>query len=635
VASTDLAPCARHALLSYLGGEPGFGAGSGVGVDGTMTALQAVTGRLFARPEEADGNTSRFFILSNSLYLLFFLVHLCFIPLFLVLGIAELVVVNIVSAPIYVLVLAANLRGHYLPVLLVVTVEVVVHAAAASHFIGEVGIRQALIFNLILVILWPGRLAVKAALAGAVAALFVGLNIFDNITAPAYALHPWVFNGLRGSVAALEAFIAGYLAFYYLRAASAVERDLEVEIAERRTAQRRLAASEARIRAVMESVEDAVVTITPDGLIESANRAVERIFGHRPAELVGGNVSALMPAPVADEHDGHVARYLRTGEKRIIGTGVREIAGLTAAGEEIPLDLTVGEVDLGGARDGQTLFVGVMRDIRERKQAERQLQEAFAVITSSIEYASRIQRATLPRDERFGAAFADHFVLWQPRDVVGGDVYWIRDWGGGSLVILADCTGHGVPGAFMTLISTGALDRAVDETEPGALGRLVQRIHQMVQVVLGQHEAASESDDGLELGAVHIAAGPGGGAPDSLTYTGARFELFVARDGAVEGITGTRSGIGYRGIAHDQAFEEVEVPLSPGAAYYLSTDGLIDQIGGAKRRSFGKRRLRALLGEIKGLPMAEQRRRIEAALEAHQGDERRRDDVSVIGFTLN
>ena|GEM_PF-2775943 len=121
------------------------------------------------------------------------------------------------------------------------------------------------------------------------------------------------------------------------------------------------------------------------------------------------------------------------------------------------------------------------------EERNRELKEAFFVITSSIEYASRIQRSILPDDSILSAVTKDHFVLWEPRDIVGGDVYWHGAWGDGCLIVLADCTGHGVPGAFMSLISIGALERAMSEIEGGNLAKLISRVHQYIQVTLGQH----------------------------------------------------------------------------------------------------------------------------------------------------
>ncbi len=291
---------------------------------------------------------------------------------------------------------------------------------------------------------------------------------------------------------------------------------------------------------------------------------------------------------------------------------------------------------------GATLFTLLMgqrahrslslaRDHLEERVEQRtqELSEAYNIISGSINYASNIQRSMLPPEDSFVHAFKDHFLIWEPRDVVGGDIYWNTPWGGGVLVVLADCTGHGVPGAFMTLISSGALDRALENVPAGKVADLVQYMHQLVQLSLGQEGEKGESDDGLELGAVYLSSGM-----KHLTFVGARFSLFIVEDDEVSELKGTNRGIGYRGIPFRQAYRESTQPLRADCSYYLSTDGLIDQVGGERRRMFGKRRFKALLQEIEQLPMSEQKLRIKAALMAYQGDEVRRDDVSLIGFRI-
>ncbi|MBT6093568.1 MAG: transporter substrate-binding domain-containing protein [Rhodospirillaceae bacterium] len=268
-------------------------------------------------------------------------------------------------------------------------------------------------------------------------------------------------------------------------------------------------------------------------------------------------------------------------------------------------------------------------EIFQRKKAERELSNALGVITESIDYAANIQRAVLVGKDMLTATTDEHMILWEPRDVVGGDIYWCHIWGDGILVVLADCTGHGVPGAFMTLLSTGALDRAMADVPQGMVGELVQRMHQVIQITLNQHGPQGNSDDGLELGACFIHADM-----DKMTFAGARFPLFIVVDDEVREIKSTRKGIGYRGIAQTQAFDEIEIELKPGMAFYMSSDGFLEQVGGPKRRMFGKKRFKALLKELQALPLNAQKERFMQALHDHQGPEPRRDDVAVLAFRV-
>jgi serine phosphatase RsbU (regulator of sigma subunit) len=274
--------------------------------------------------------------------------------------------------------------------------------------------------------------------------------------------------------------------------------------------------------------------------------------------------------------------------------------------------------------------------INERKKAQSELTiahdklgDAMAHIEGSINYASRIQRSVLPNETLFESLFKDYFILWEPRDVVGGDIYWANMWGNGVILILGDCTGHGVPGAFMTLITTGAMDRALTDTEEGNVGEFLQHVHKMVQVTLGQHGQDGESDDGMELGVCYFL--PDGSA---MKFAGARFDLLMIKHEEVSVIKATKSGIGYRGIPFDQEFAEHRIELTNGHNIYMTSDGLIDQVGGERGRMFGNKRFKELLLSVQDKPMSEQKETIFQALLDYQDDENRRDDVSVIGFKV-
>jgi len=223
----------------------------------------------------------------------------------------------------------------------------------------------------------------------------------------------------------------------------------------------------------------------------------------------------------------------------------------------------------------------------------------------------------------------ESFVLWEPRDRVGGDVYWCDYWGDGVLIVLADCTGHGVPGAFLTMLSTGALDHARMKVIGGDLQGLVSEFHKLLQQSLGQDIPGSNSDDGLELGACYI-------TPDieNLYFVGACFDLFVVENGEINILRGTRKGIGYSGIPADQFFDVHHIELAGHQSFSVSTDGLIDQIGGARNRSFGKKRLKELLRSVQHLSMTEQGDAIRRTLVEYQGGQPRRDDVAAIGFRV-
>ena len=273
-------------------------------------------------------------------------------------------------------------------------------------------------------------------------------------------------------------------------------------------------------------------------------------------------------------------------------------------------------------------FFGPM--IRDLKAEATERSETLKVISDSVSYAARIQRSILPHPDVLEDLFTDHFVLWEPRDLVGGDIYWHRAWSGGALVIMGDCTGHGVPGAFMTLVSNGALDEAYLETPPGDVAALLQRMHQLIQASMRQDAGATgEADDGIELGACFLNR-----ERDILTFAGAHFDLFLQQDGVVTAIKGDKRGLGFASTPYDIRFRNHVVTLTDGMTFYMTTDGLVDQVGGDKRMSFGKSRFKALIATLADVPLRDQKPLIRQALLDYQDREVRRDDVSVIGFKV-
>jgi len=333
--------------------------------------------------------------------------------------------------------------------------------------------------------------------------------------------------------------------------------------------------------------------------------------------------------------------YYYSGSSFEMLNGTLTVVGITE--QELAND-EVGEYDDGDEpvpevsptkEEPENLFQGSQARVLQAlitlsNKVTEELEASHKEVIDSINYASRIQRSVLASETDFGDAFTDHFVIWEPRDMVGGDMLLSSyAWGDGHLVVLGDCTGHGVPGAFVTLLANAAVERAILHVEPGNVAQLIQDAHGLLQETLGQHQEGGTSDDGIELGACYVPAGGG-----AMMFAGARFSLFVVDGGAVTEIKGTKKGMGYRGIPRDQEYASHDVSVEPGRSYYMTTDGFTDQVGGDLRRMYGKKRFKALLTALHGKPMEEQKTSIMKALVDFQGDEARRDDVSVIGFKV-
>jgi len=394
----------------------------------------------------------------------------------------------------------------------------------------------------------------------------------------------------------------------------------EFEVLVARTT-KELHVNEEFLSAVLENIPAAVVLRRRNGTFLRINREYENIYGLTNDSVYGKSLSEIHPREMADQYSAFDQAVLEQGQ--VFRT-------------ELTVDLADGAQYFDMVKfpildtDGEIVAIGgINHDITDRKRAGQKLHDAFDIISSSISYASRIQRSVLPNKSVLESFFEDYFILWKPRDVVGGDIYWTRKWGDGVLFILGDCTGHGVPGAFMTLISIGAMDRALSEIPVGDVGPFVQRVHQMIQLTLGQDSGGAESDDGLELGACFISP-----QDRALTFVGARFDLFMVTDDVVVRHKGDDKGIGYEEVPQDVEFNEIRISFSPSTSFYMTTDGAVDQISEERRRSFGKRRFEALLLEIQNKPMAQQEEAIYGAVLQHQGTAPRLDDIAVIGFKV-
>jgi serine phosphatase RsbU (regulator of sigma subunit) len=259
-------------------------------------------------------------------------------------------------------------------------------------------------------------------------------------------------------------------------------------------------------------------------------------------------------------------------------------------------------------------------------------------LLESIDYASMIQRSHLrASDAELAAALPDHALAWEPRDVVGGDCYFFRRFDDGLFGAVLDCTGHGVPGAFMTLIALSFLDHWVGSAsrDPGAA---LEALNRHIKRVLGQDgrgavpiaDPARRSDDGLDGACFWLPA-----SRTQIAFAGAYLPLLVAAPGATaaEVFAGERVSVGYDDTPPDQRWPARLIPLPPGALVAIATDGLSDQVGGFKHIALGRKRLTEVLAASQGRPAPAVRDRIMETLLAWQAGEPRRDDVTLLLFT--
>jgi serine phosphatase RsbU (regulator of sigma subunit) len=270
----------------------------------------------------------------------------------------------------------------------------------------------------------------------------------------------------------------------------------------------------------------------------------------------------------------------------------------------------------------------LFRSFREKQRINMIIEEKNKNITDSIMYARRIQTAILPSKEAISESLPDTFVLYRPKDIVSGDFYFFTETHGKIIVAAADCTGHGVPGAFMSMIGNSLLNQIIKEkgiTEPAGI---LSQLHRGVSNSLNQNKD-TDANDGMDIALCCIDKTAG-----TFAYAGANRNLyFVNKDGLQEvgadkaAIGGTRSETEVRFTNHERSFEK-------GDTIYLSTDGYADQFGGADGKKFRSKRFRELLATLKGRDMNDQKAELEKTIVGWMGNNEQLDDILVIGVRL-
>ncbi len=263
-------------------------------------------------------------------------------------------------------------------------------------------------------------------------------------------------------------------------------------------------------------------------------------------------------------------------------------------------------------------------------QSLKQVEEANRKILEGLRYARVIQSSILPSPRDFKRLLPEGFILWKPRDIVGGDLYFLEPVENGFIVAVMDCTGHGVPGALMTMIAATGLRRIIVDEGVVSPDRIAARLNMHVKTTLQQDNEVVLSDDGLDAAFVRVDV-----AGRLLSFTGARLSLYVRQNGKIRVIKGDRQSIGYRKSDLSFPYTPHVLALENSTKVYLSTDGFIDQLGGPRNRRFGTRRFTALLSEIGDRPFPDQKEQLRQAFNTYRNGVEQMDDVTVLGFRVS
>lgn len=273
-----------------------------------------------------------------------------------------------------------------------------------------------------------------------------------------------------------------------------------------------------------------------------------------------------------------------------------------------------------------------VREAKMLKAKNDELDFKNRTITESINYASLIQQAILPAGDELQRILPGSFLLFRPRDIVSGDFYWAAEVRGAVIVAVGDCTGHGVPGAFMSMIGTDQLNHIIFEQGIDSPALILAEMHERIKRALKQDNPDTKTQDGMELAVMRFTE-----YGRKIQFAGARRPLLIARasSGIAEEVKPDRMSIGGQRYVDETQFTEHCIELSVGDCLYTYSDGIQDQFNAANNAKFSQRRLRELLGILSAQDPECQFKRLSEVLDGWMGDTHQTDDIILFGLRMN
>ncbi len=278
-------------------------------------------------------------------------------------------------------------------------------------------------------------------------------------------------------------------------------------------------------------------------------------------------------------------------------------------------------------------YQSLERKVEERTAEIEKQKEAIMAqkkdIEDSIRYAKRIQTAILPPDNYVKELFEDHFIFYIPKDIVSGDFYWASDNENYKYIAAVDCTGHGVPGAFMSIVGNDQLHYALNVRKSQHPNEILNALNDGVTQTLRQEQGETSVRDGMDISLIGIDK-----ENKVLEYAGANNNLYLIRNGELLEYQADRNAIGgfYGEDLHK--FENHKIDIQTGDTIYIFSDGFPDQFGGPKGKKFKYKNFKNLLLSIQGLSMTDQKQEIDKVLKDWIGNLEQLDDILVIGIRI-
>ncbi len=381
---------------------------------------------------------------------------------------------------------------------------------------------------------------------------------------------------------------------------------------------------------IIERLNNLIVVANQEGTVEYVSPSVKTMLGYEPSELLG---NGWWNNTKSNEEDNVLFKdYInnkfesnRNSEDKEVSYE-RQLKTANGISKWILWNMSVGP-------DNSIISIG--SDITKRKDAERaleeknnNLQQQNEDIIDSIQYARKIQDAILPRVSAITKSVADAFVLYLPKDTVSGDFYWYHKKENKIFVAAVDCTGHGVPGALMSVVGNSILKDVIVKRGIEDPSQILETLDSDVNNLFQKEDSYDVMSDGMDMALAVIDL-----ETNRLTFAGAMRPIWIVRDNEVIEIKGDRFPIGYfYGV--EKTFTNVEVELKKDDQIYLFSDGYADQFGGEKNKKFNRKKMKELLVSINAMSGIEQQSFLDYALKNWRQEIEQTDDVLVIGLKI-
>ena len=393
-----------------------------------------------------------------------------------------------------------------------------------------------------------------------------------------------------------------------------------------------------KLSIVASETDNAVTIIDIEGNVEWVNAGFTKLYGWASLEDFIANKGNILEGDFNDETKNAFRKCVET-KKTVLSKNVAEgkkfetvwiqttwspiLSELNELLKVIAVDSDVSELKKA------EIEIHAQKDILEEQNEHIKSQNEH--IKSSIRYAKTIQGAILPADSKF-KKFTDFFILYRPKDIVSGDFYWYHETEDYQFITVADCTGHGVPGAFMSMIGTRLFDGIVAERKTHEPAEILEKLSVEIIESLSQNE--SNNRDGMDLALIRVEKNKEKNI--EIVFEGAKRELiyYEANTKQLKRIKGSRKRIGgVTKLATVAIFENKKIYLNKGDVIYLSTDGYIDQCN-VDRKRIGTKALVNRLEQIANEPMTKQKEILEKDLDDWQKETKQRDDIAIVGIKL-